>query len=100
VRRREGIAFKAVPRLFGTPDQRVLWLKSRYYRMPLFVRPALYFAYRYFGLLGILDGGNGFLFHFLQAFWFRLIVDVRLAELLRQQPQPMTDPPVPQRSKP
>jgi hypothetical protein len=25
----------------------------------------------------------GTLFHFLQAFWFRLVVDVRLAELLR-----------------
>ena len=30
---------------------------------------------------------NGFLFHFLQAFWFRLIVDVRLAELLREEPK-------------
>ena len=82
-RRRDGLPWKTKPSLFGTPDQRVLWLKSRYYRMPLFLRPALYFAYRYFLLLGILDGANGFLFHFLQAFWFRLVVDVRLAELLR-----------------
>ena len=46
-------------------------------------RPALYFLYRYFFLLGILDGKTGFVFHFLQAFWFRLVVDVRLEELLR-----------------
>ncbi len=72
-------------RFFGTPDQRVLWMKAWYYRMPLFVRPALYFFYRYVLLLGVLDGANGFLFHFLQAFWFRLIVDVRLAELRRQR---------------
>ena len=32
-------------------------------------------------LFGILDGANGFLFHFLQAFWFRLVVDARLSEL-------------------
>lgn len=85
-RRREGLAWKATPRLFGTPDQRVLWLKDRYQRLPLLVRPMLYFLYRYFFLLGILDGRTGFVFHFLQAFWFRLVVDVRLEELLREEP--------------
>jgi glycosyltransferase involved in cell wall biosynthesis len=83
-RRRQGISFKLTPRLFGTHDERTLWLKARYYRLPLLVRPALYFLYRYVVLLGILDGSNGFVFHFLQAFWFRLVVDVRLQELLRQ----------------
>jgi glycosyltransferase involved in cell wall biosynthesis len=84
VRRRQGIAWKLTPRLFGTADERTLWLKSLYYRLPLFVRPALYFGYRYLVLLGILDGKNGFIFHFLQAFWFRLVVDVRLEELRRE----------------
>ncbi|MFL6194522.1 MAG: glycosyltransferase family 2 protein [Thermoanaerobaculia bacterium] len=83
-RRRSGMAWKATPRLFGTPDERILWLKDRYYRMPLFIRPTLYFLYRYFFLLGILDGKTGFIFHFLQAFWFRLIVDIRLEELLKE----------------
>lgn len=83
-RRRHDLPWKLTPRLFGTPDERVLWLKTRYYRMPLFVRPALYFLYRYLFLLGVLDGKNGFVFHFLQAFWFRLIVDVRLEELLSE----------------
>lgn len=91
-RRRRGLHWKLTPRLFGTPDERVLWLKARYYRMPLFVRPMLYFVYRYFFLLGILDGKTGFVFHFLQAFWFRLIVDIRLEELLRQPPQPPLPP--------
>jgi glycosyltransferase involved in cell wall biosynthesis len=88
-RRRRNLPWKTKPRLFGTPDERVLWLKDRYYRMPLFVRPALYFFYRYFILLGILDGGNGFVFHFLQAFWFRLIVDIRLKELLKEEVSPL-----------
>jgi len=83
-RRRRYIPWKVTPRLFGTPDERILWLKDRYYCMPLYVRPMLYFIYRYFVLLGILDGRTGFLFHFLQAFWFRLIVDARLEELLAE----------------
>lgn len=91
-RRREKLAWKTRPRLFGTPDQRVLWLKTRYYRLPLFVRPFLYFVYRYVFRLGLLDGKEGFLFHFLQAFWFRLVVDVRLRELLEEETPP---PPAP-----
>ncbi len=83
-RRTKKLPWKATPRLFGTPDERILWMKSQWYRMPLFVRPALYFGYRYFFLFGFLDGAVGTLFHFLQAFWFRLVVDVRLAELLRE----------------
>lgn len=82
-RRTEALAFKGEPRLFGTPDQRILWQKRLWYRMPLYVRPFLYFGWRYVVRLGFLDGWNGFLFHFLQAFWFRLVVDVRLGELRR-----------------
>jgi glycosyltransferase involved in cell wall biosynthesis len=85
-RRRGSVPWKATPRLFGTPDERILWMKSLYYQMPLLARPTLYFLYRYFFLLGILDGKTGFVFHFLQAFWFRLVVDIRLQELLREQP--------------
>jgi glycosyltransferase involved in cell wall biosynthesis len=84
-RRTRKLAWKTTPRFFGTPDERILWLKDRYYRMPLYVRPFLYFFYRYFILLGILDGKTGFIFHFLQAFWFRLVVDIRLEELLRAE---------------
>jgi glycosyltransferase involved in cell wall biosynthesis len=84
-RRRGDIPWKTPPRFFGTPDERILWMKSRYYRMPLFIRPTLYFLYRYFFLLGILDGKTGLIFHFLQAFWFRLVVDIRLEELLREE---------------
>jgi glycosyltransferase involved in cell wall biosynthesis len=83
-RRRRHLPWKLKPRLLGTPDERVLWLKTRYYRLPLFVRPVLYFLYRYFFLLGFLDGKTGFLFHVLQAFWFRLVVDARLEELLKE----------------
>lgn len=68
-------------RFFGSPDQRVLWLKKRWRRLPLFIRPGLYFGYRYLIRSGWLDGKEGFIFHFLHAFWFRLLVDIKLEEL-------------------
>ncbi len=70
-------------RVLGNHDERMIWLKERWYRVPLFLRPVLYFCYRYFLRLGILDGWNGFVFHFLHAFWFRLLVDVKIDELRR-----------------
>jgi glycosyltransferase involved in cell wall biosynthesis len=72
------------PSLMGNPDQRTLWRKQLWYRFPLFVRPFLYFLYRYLVRLGFLDGKEGFIFHFLQAFWFRLLVDIKLEELERE----------------
>ena len=54
--------------------------KSVYGRMPLFLRPFLYFLYRYFLRLGFLDGKEGLIFHFLQGFWYRFLVDAKLYE--------------------
>lgn len=70
------------PRFFGSPDERTAWLKQRWWKMPRYVRPVIYFLYRMFFQLGILDGRTGIIFHFLQAFWFRLIVDVKIDELM------------------
>lgn len=83
-RRRAAVRWKLTPQFLGSPDERTLWLKSVYYRMPLHVRPWLYFLYRYFLRLGFLDGKEGFIFHFLQAFWFRMVVDIRLEEISRE----------------
>jgi glycosyltransferase involved in cell wall biosynthesis len=73
------------PALFGSPDQRSLALKRVWRRLPLFVRPCLYFFYRYVVRFGFLDGIQGAIFHFLQAFWFRLQVDIQVAELRRRE---------------
>ena len=51
-----------------------------YNRIPLFVRPLLYFLYRYFIRLGFLDGKKGFAFHFFQGYWYRSLVDLRVLE--------------------
>jgi glycosyltransferase involved in cell wall biosynthesis len=76
----------AKPRPLGSPDQRVAWMKRAWSRFPLYLRPALYFLYRYVARLGILDGRQGLVFHFLHAFWYRLLVDVFLEELLSGPP--------------
>lgn len=52
--------------------------------LPLYVRPFIYSLYRYFLRLGFLDGATGFVYHFLQAFWFRLIVDMKISELRQE----------------
>lgn len=54
-----------------------------YYRVPPFLRVILYFLYRYFILLGFLDGWRGTQFHFLQGLWYRWLVDKNISELRR-----------------
>ena len=62
------------------------WLRDWYARLPLFVRPTAYFLYRYFVRLGFLDGRAGLVFHVLQGFWFRFLVDALILERrLRRQ---------------
>ena len=60
--------------------ERRRWLRDWYARLPLFVRPTLYFLYRYFVRLGFLDGRAGLVFHVLQGFWFRFLVDAFILE--------------------
>ncbi|MEY4878535.1 MAG: hypothetical protein RJB62_3 [Pseudomonadota bacterium] len=54
-----------------------------YGRAPRFLRAFLYWAFRYVLQLGFLDGKAGFVFHFLQGFWYRLVVDAKLEEAER-----------------
>ncbi len=54
-----------------------------YNQLPIFVRPTLYFIYRYFLRLGFLDGKEGFAYHFMQGFWYRCLVDLKVLEAER-----------------
>jgi glycosyltransferase involved in cell wall biosynthesis len=57
------------------------WFKENLYqRVPLFLRAWLYWFYRYFLRLGFLDGPEGFAYHFLQALWYRSLVDAKVLE--------------------
>jgi glycosyltransferase involved in cell wall biosynthesis len=57
--------------------------ENMYNKLPYFVRPTLYFLYRYFIQLGFLDGARGFAYHFMQGFWYRTLVDLKCMEVER-----------------
>lgn len=81
LRRAKMVGWSMPGRLTGNPDERIIWFKNKWYTMPLYLRPFIYFFYRYFLRMGFLDGTNGFVYHFLQAFWFRFIIDIKISEL-------------------
>jgi glycosyltransferase involved in cell wall biosynthesis len=88
-RRRAGIAPTTVqPALFGNPDERAEWQKKTWTLLPRFVRAPAYFLWRYLFRLGFLDGKQGFAFHFLHAFWFRLITDLKIDEQRMRDARP------------
>ena len=51
-----------------------------YYKLPPFIRARLYYWYRYYLKLGFLDGTPGRIYAFLQAYWYRYLVDSKLYE--------------------
>ena len=60
------------------------WVKEVLYaRLPGGLRAFAYFLYRYGLRLGFLDGPAGTAFHFLQGFWYRYLVDAKVAEVKR-----------------
>lgn len=56
-------------------------MKHKYARKPLFWRSFAYFCYRYFFKLGFLEGKEGFLWHFMQGWWYRTMVDAKVFEI-------------------
>ncbi|QWO85735.1 hypothetical protein J5W67_11385 [Candidatus Akkermansia timonensis] len=56
-------------------------MKRTYARLPLFWRGFAYFCYRYILRFGFLDGKEGFLWHFLQCWWYRTLVDAKVMEI-------------------
>lgn len=69
------------PKFFGNQTERKRWLRHKFYgRAPLFTRAFLYFIYRYFLRLGILDGLPGLIFHFLHAGWYFFYIDAKVYE--------------------
>lgn len=66
----------------GSPIERRRWLRNDvYYRFPPFLRVFLYFLYRYVLRGGFRDGKEGLVYHVLQGFWFRFLVDANILEL-------------------
>ena len=57
--------------------------KGRYEKLPLFIRPIIYFLYRYILKGGFRDGFSGFSWHFLQGLWYRMLVDIKIYQILK-----------------
>lgn len=68
----------------GTNAMAVRKKKLKYVKLPLFWRAFAFFVYRYIFRLGFLDGKEGFLWHFLQGFWYRALADAKVFELKKQ----------------
>ena len=55
--------------------------KHKYAKLPLFWRSFAYFCYRYFLKGACLDGKIGFIWTFLQGWWYRTLVDAKVFEI-------------------
>ncbi|AOR78645.1 glycosyl transferase [Novosphingobium resinovorum] len=54
--------------------------KNIYSRIPFGIGPIFYFLFRYIVQLGFLDGRSGFIYHFMQGLWYRLLVESKVYE--------------------
>ncbi len=69
-------------RFWGAQAERKRWLRYRVWnRMPLLVRPFFYFIYRYLLTGAFLEGRSAFVFHFLHALWYPLLIDAKYLEM-------------------
>ena len=77
-----------LPASFSGPQAaRMRWLRERVYnRLPPIVRPFLFFFYRVVFRGGALDGWRAVAYHFLQAFWYPLLIDLHFWSWYRSPP--------------
>ena len=68
----------------GTHSEAVRKKKLKYVKLPLFWRAFAFFCIRYFIRGGFLDGKEGFLWHFLQGFWYRTLADAKVYEIKKR----------------
>jgi hypothetical protein len=61
------------------------WLKYVVWeKIPLVLRPFVTFFYQYVLRLGFLDGLEGLFYHLLQAFWYRLLIYIKVREFQKK----------------
>lgn len=64
-----------------------IWIRNNVWnRLPLLVRPVLYFFIRYIFQRGILDGRAGLIYCYLHAFWYQSLIDIKIIEKKLQGP--------------
>ena len=78
--KRNNLKSSVQPKLFGNSIERLRFFKFVYYLFPSLIRPFLLFLYKYFILLGFLDGKIGFYYCFFNSLWFRILIDAKKYE--------------------
>lgn len=71
-------------KLLGTSEERRRWFKNRYLKLPLFIRPILFWIVRYIFQGGFLEGKRGFIWNILQCGWYRFLVDAKIYEAYKK----------------
>lgn len=70
---------------WGTQAERKLWIRYKIWnQMPVYIRPFVYYVYRYFFRLGFLDGRTGFIFHLYHGLIYLLIIDSIYIEMKKK----------------
>ncbi len=69
---------------WGSQADRKSWIRYKLWnKLPILIRPFIYFIYRYIFRLGFLDGLRGFIFHFMHGLVYFLLMDIYYFELKR-----------------
>jgi glycosyltransferase involved in cell wall biosynthesis len=86
LRRRQGAQGASVAESWtGDYASRKRSMKKLYDRLPLLYRARWYYWYRMWFRLGFLDGSEGRIWHYLQGYWYRYLVDVKIV-LMKKEP--------------
>ncbi|WP_394210639.1 glycosyltransferase family 2 protein [Enterovibrio calviensis] len=68
-------------KFFSSQYERKRWVRAKIWnRLPPVLRPFIYFIYRYFIQMGFLDGKEGFMYHFIDSFVYRSLIDFKYLE--------------------
>lgn len=54
---------------------------SIYYKLPIFFRAKLYYLYIFYLRLGFMDGKAGYVHAFIQAYFYRVLIDAKILEI-------------------
>ena len=66
---------------FASQYERKRWIRTNLWNnLPPVFRPFTYFIYRYFIQMGFLDGKKAFMYHFIDSFVYRTLIDFKYLE--------------------
>lgn len=76
-------------RYWGSQAERKRWIKLKIWnRLPLLLRPFLFFFRNYFLQLGFLDGRAGLIYHVLWSFWYPFLISASILEARVRSQEP------------